>query len=110
MNTKDKEILNLKGMGKSLREIAEEVGISHVAVKKRLDRLTEHETVNQRTPINDDSIIDASHHPEMNDALITFDTFISDLELKIRKEFDIPQQIDIIINTPNGWKIERTSS
>ena len=38
MDTKDTLILSLHGEGKGLREIAEAVNISHVAVKKRLDR------------------------------------------------------------------------
>ena len=43
MDEKDKLISSLKAEGKSLRKIAKEVGISHVAVKYRLDRLNSEE-------------------------------------------------------------------
>jgi len=39
VDEKDQKIIELKADGKSLRDIAAEIGISHVAVKKRLDRL-----------------------------------------------------------------------
>ena len=47
MNKTDTKIIELKNGGKSLRQIAKQVGISHVAVKKRLDKLTANETCNQ---------------------------------------------------------------
>jgi len=37
MDKKDTKIIKLKNDGKSLRQIAKQVGISHVAVKKRLE-------------------------------------------------------------------------
>jgi len=48
MNKTDVKIIELKNGGKSLRQIAKQVGLSHVAVKKRLDRLTANETGNQK--------------------------------------------------------------
>ena len=47
MNKTDTKIIELKNGGKSLRQIAKQVGISHVAVKKRLDKLTANEPGNQ---------------------------------------------------------------
>jgi len=46
----DTKILKLTNDGKSLRQIAKQVGISHVVVKNRLDRLTAIETGNQTPP------------------------------------------------------------
>jgi len=50
MDKKGTKILKLTNDGKSLRQIAKQVGLSHVAVKKRLDRLTANETGNQTPP------------------------------------------------------------
>lgn len=47
MDKTDTKIIKLKNGGKSLRQIAKQVGISHVAVKKRLDKLTANKTGNQ---------------------------------------------------------------
>ena len=50
MDKKDTKIIKLKNDGKILRQIAKQVGISHVVVKKRLDRLTANETGSQAPP------------------------------------------------------------
>ena len=50
MDKQDTKVLKLTNAGKSLRQIAKQVGISHVAIKNRLDRLTANETGNQTPP------------------------------------------------------------
>ena len=50
------KIIELKNDGKSLRQIAKQVGTSHVAVKKRLDRLTTNETGNQESETHGNAI------------------------------------------------------
>lgn len=49
----DRKIRKLKKQNKSLREIAVEIGLSHVAVKKRLDRMKKRQEENT-TPVNFD--------------------------------------------------------
>ena len=58
MNKTDTKIIELKNGGKSLRQIAKQVGISHVAVKKRLDKLTANETGNQEASAKAEPVID----------------------------------------------------
>lgn len=45
MDPINKQILSLKDEGKSLRQIASEVGMSHAGVRKRLNRLPDPNTV-----------------------------------------------------------------
>ena len=47
MDATDRKIIALKAEGKSLRKIAREVGMSHVAIKKRLDKLPTAKPVNR---------------------------------------------------------------
>lgn len=67
MDQKDTKIIKLANEGKSLRQIAKHVGISHVAVKKRLDRLTANET-GSRAP-DTGQLWDMSEYPELNHAV-----------------------------------------
>jgi len=105
-------------MGESLRQIAKQVGISHVAVKKRLDRLTVNKTCIQEVsakaePVIDDCKIpqayiwDIDHYPELNHAVSEIDSLIIDIEQFVRNKLETPESKSITIQTPNGWKIEK---
>jgi hypothetical protein len=78
MDKKDTKILKLKKDGQSLRQIAKKVGISHVAVKKRLDRLTANETGNQALPPDTGQLWDMGEYPELNHAVTEIDGLLMD--------------------------------
>jgi len=95
MDTKDALILSLHGEGKSLREIAEAVNISHVAVKKRLDR-----SLSEKKPQpGEDGRIDTEQYPALHKAILKIDDILSDIRRQIGKP--------IAIETPGGWRIDR---
>ena len=103
MDKKDTKIIKLKNDGKSLRQIAKKVGISHVAVKKRLDRLTANETGNQALPPDTGQLWDMDEYPELNHAVTEIDGFLMDIERFFSNHQETPESITI--ETPNGWKI-----
>ena len=105
MDKKDIKILKLKNDGKSLRQIAKQVGISHVAVKKRLDRLTANETGNQAPPPDTGQLWDMDEYPELNHAVTEIDRLIMNIEQFFRNKLITPE--GITIETPNGWKIAK---
>jgi transposase len=78
MDKTDTKIIKLKNDGKSLRQIAKQVGISHVAVKKRLDRLTANKTGNQAPPPDTGQLWDMDEYPELNHAVTEIDGFLVD--------------------------------
>lgn len=130
-------ILTLRKGGMSLRDIAKEVGLSHVAIKKRLDRMTPvNNTVNGITVLPELQIEDAplvqdgapvvsdlqdenginipserrykiSHYPNLNQAILELDEGLKAVEVLIREELKISEDKGFVIQTP-GWKIEKT--
>jgi len=104
MDKKNTKIIKLRNDGKSLRQIAKQVGISHVAVKKRLDRLTANETGNQ-APRNTGQLWDMDEYPELNHAVTGIDSLLMDIEQFFSNLQETPE--GITIETPNGWKIEK---
>ena len=105
MDKKDTKIIKLKNDGKSLRQIAKQVGISHVAVKKRLDRLTANETGNQALPPDPGQLWDMDEYPELNHAVTEIDRLIMNIEQFFSNHQGTPESITI--ETPNGWRIEK---
>ena len=103
MDKTDTKIIKLKNDGKSLRQIAKQVGISHVAVKKRLDRLTVNETGNQAPPPDTGQLWDVDEYPELNHAITGIDGLLMDIEKFFSNRQETPESITI--ETPNGWKI-----
>ena len=103
MDKTDTKILKLKNDGKSLRQIAKQVGISHVAVKKRLDRLTANETGSQAPPSDPGQLWDMDEYPELNHAVTEIDGLLMDIEQFFNNHQKTPESITI--ETPNGWKI-----
>lgn len=102
MDEKDQRIIELKAEGKSLREIAEAVGTSHVAVKKRLNKVFPHPVeMESELPAE---IIDVSEFPDIQEILTQIDFRISRIDTRIG--VNLGKNLDTII-TPNGWKIER---
>ena len=105
MDKKDTKIIKLKNDGKSLRQIGKQVGISHVAVKKRLDRLTANETGNQAPPPDTGQLWDMDEYPELNHAVTDIDGLLMDIEQFFSNHQETPDSI--AISTPGGWKIEK---
>jgi hypothetical protein len=103
MDKIDTKIIKLKNDGKSLRQIAKQVGISHVAVKKRLDRLTANKNANQTPPPDPGQLWDLDEYPELNHAVTEIDRLIMNIEQFFRNKLITPE--GITIETPNGWKI-----
>ena len=103
MDKKDTKIIKLRNDGKSLRQIAKQVGISHVAVKKRLDRLTANETGNDTPPPDPGQLWDMGEYPELNHAVTGIDGLLMDIERFFSNRQETPESITI--ETPNGWKI-----
>ena len=101
MDKKDTKIIKLKNDSKSLRQIAKQVGISHVAVKKRLDRLTANETGNQAP--DPGQLWDMDEYPELNHAVTEIDGLLMNIEYFFSNLQETPESITI--ETPNGWKI-----
>ena len=105
MDKKDIKIIELKNDGKSLRQIAKQVGMSHVAVKKRLDRLTANETGNQAPSPDTGQLWDMDEHPVLNHAVTEIDSLLMDIEQFFSNHQETPDSI--VISTPGGWKIEK---
>ena len=103
MNKTDTKIIELKNGGKSLRQIAKQIGISHVAVKKRLDRLTANETGNQAPPPDTGQKWDMDEYPELDHAVTGIDGLLMDIERFFSNRHESSEGITIF--TPNGWKI-----
>lgn len=113
MDSQDKYILKLKREGKSLREIAKWAGISHVAVKKRLDKLAVNHTYQKQ--VNEGSEfkvngtteekIKTSQYPNLDQAVSKLDEIIRQIVTNVKE--DLNKSGDISIHTPEGWKIER---
>jgi hypothetical protein len=99
------KILKLKNDGKSLRQIAKQVGISHVAVKKRLDRLTANETGNDTPPPDPGQLWDMDEYPVLNRAVTEIDGLLMNIEYFFSNLLDTSDSI--AISTPGGWKIEK---
>lgn len=96
MDTKNDLIRSLDGEGKSLREIGEIVGLSHIAVKKRLDRMNCHA---ENPQPDENGRIDTAQYPGLHKAVLKIDAILSDIQGIIGKP--------ISLETPGGWKIDR---
>lgn len=95
MDAKNDSIRSLDSEGKSLREIGEIVGLSHIAVKKRLDRMNRHtETIQP----DENGRIDTTQYPDLHKAVLKIDEILSEIQGKIGEA--------ISIETPGGWKID----
>ncbi len=96
----DKKIVELKKQNKSLREIAGEIGISHVAVKKRLDRM-ESDKNEDTDPVNFDAQGRArvEDHPELLKATI-------EINSQLLVIAGIIKQDEFVLESPRGWKVE----
>lgn len=131
MDQKDELILSLKNEGKSLREIGRQVGMSHVAVKKRLDRLLDEdgnqkpETFQTRTiyvkAVNRAGKVvmkKVERTWDMGMRLGDIDNVIRRLKEMVKNELpefkrnwpgDLDDELedkDIFFITDNGWRIE----
>jgi len=96
----DAKIAELKKQNKSLREIAGEIGISHVAVKKRLDRMETGQNEN-KDPVNFDSQGRArvEDHPELLKAT-------TEINRQLLIIAGIIEQDAFTLESPWGWKVE----
>jgi len=96
----DKKIAELKKQNKSLREIAGEIGISHVAVKKRLDRMESDKNENTQ-PVNFDAQGRArvDDHPELLKAT-------TEINRQLLIIAGIIEQDEFTLESPWGWKVE----
>jgi hypothetical protein len=105
MDKTNTKIIKLKNDGKSLRQIAKQVGISHVAVKKRLDRLTVNKTGNQAPPSDTGQLWKIDEYPVLNRAITEIDGLLMNIEYFFSNLLEASDSITI--STPNGWKIEK---
>jgi hypothetical protein len=105
MDKTDTKIVELKNGGMSLRQIAKQIGISHVAVKKRLDRLTVNKTGNQAPVPETGQLWDMDEYPELNHAVTEIDGLLMNIEYFFSNLLEASDSITI--STPNGWKIEK---
>jgi hypothetical protein len=105
MDKTDTKILKLKSDGKSLRQIAKQVGISHLAVKKRLDRLTANKSGNKAPPTDTDQLWKIDEYPILNRAVTEIDSLLMNIEYFFSNLHQSSESITI--ETPNGWKIEK---
>lgn len=95
MDSKNDLIRSLDGEGKSLREIGEAVNLSHIAVKKRLDRMNRH---TEKPEPDEDGCINTIQYPDLHKALLKIDDILSGIQEQIGKP--------ISLETPGGWKID----
>ena len=107
MDKTDTKILKLRNDGQSLRQIAKQVGISHVAVKKRLDRLTANATGKQAPPSDKKQLFKIDEYPVLNHAVTEIDSLLMNIEYFFSNLQENSESITI--ETPNGWKIEKAS-
>ena len=100
MDHTDKKIIELKRQNMSLREIAGEIGISHVAVKKRLDRM-ESDKNEDTEPVNFDAQGRArvDDYPELLKATTEINRQLLVIAEIIKKE-------EFVLESPRGWKVE----
>lgn len=128
MDKTDELILNLKEQGKSLRETGRELGLSHMAIKKRLDKLGATYSVvvspviePDDTPIEADAFSEpekvlsdddvqhvwVSDFPAIERAYSELDEKIKAIEELVREELDLPENKRLAFYTSGGWKIEQ---
>jgi len=100
MNLIDKQILSLHNEGKSLRQIAKHVGMSHVGVKKRLDRIPDQNTIT----IEANTYGFEYKHPmqklSINNIVSKLNSFLEELDLDETDK-------KIIVNPGYGWRFEK---
>lgn len=96
MNNIDELINRLHGEGKSLREIAGAVSLSHVSVKARLDKLNKGQS---EEPSQVDGKIDVAERPKLRRELLKIDGILASIEKQVGS-------IESIL-TPAGWKVSR---
>lgn len=93
-------ILSLSNEGKSLRQIANEVGMSHVGVKKRLDRLPD-----QNTIIVEANLVGFEHKCPMQK--LSINNIVSKLN-SVLEELDLGEtDKKVVIDAGFGWKFEK---
>ncbi len=102
MDKTDGTILTLKDEGASLRGISKQIGISHVAVKKRLNRLTR--AVNQDIEHVGPVKKKVELTPAMNEALSDINNILNELKETLTDEFEDIKGVSFV--TDSGWKIE----
>jgi len=96
----DEKIVELKKQNRSLREIAGEIGISHVAVKKRLDRM-ESDKNEDTEPVNFDSQGRArmDDRPELLKAT-------NEINSQLLVIAGIIKQDEFVLESSRGWRVE----
>lgn len=102
MDSIDKQILSLKDEGKSLRQIAKHVGMSHVGVKKRMDRIPDENTIT----IEANTYGFEYKHPMEKSNIINI---VSRLN-SVLEELGLGEtDKKIIVDAGKGWRFERVS-
>ncbi|HHT9146903.1 MAG: hypothetical protein Q7J31_15650 [Syntrophales bacterium] len=125
MDKTNDQILTLRKGGMSLRGIAKEVGLSHVAVKKRLDKMTSvNPPVNDMVVVPEDTSLylptqdmggkperrfEISLYPDLDQAILELDEGLKAVELIIREELKVAEDTGFVIHLDGGWKIEKNS-
>lgn len=104
MTKTNDSILSLRNEGKSLRQIAKEIGISHIAVKKRLDKLVVNRLDDK--PVRGDTITIDFDNGDLEYLWPDIQGAVSRLD-HILKEEGIKDTAKVIIDTGIGWKFEK---
>jgi len=95
----DAVIINMRGQRKGLREIARAVGISHVAVKKRLDRMEAERDANPKNiTFDDQGKANVSEYPDIRKSVNEIDR---QLKIIARRT----NQPEFRIVSPRGWEV-----
>jgi predicted ArsR family transcriptional regulator len=100
MDSINKQLLSLKEEGMSLRQIAKEVNLSHVGVKKRLDRLANPNIIKIEANLYGFEHRYPLGKVNVNSAISRLNSVLEELEL-----YDTDKKI--IINAGMGWKFEK---
>jgi len=95
----DAVIINMRGQRKSLREIARAVGISHIAVKKRLDRMEAERGTDPKTiTFDDQGKANVSEYPDIRESVNEIDRQLKIIARRIN-------QPEFRIVSPMGWEV-----
>ena len=101
MDSKDTQIRFLKDEGKSLRQIAKHVSLSHVGVKKRLDRIPDQNTIT----IEANTYGFEYKHPMEKGSI---NTIISRLDL-VLEDLNLNETNKKVIIDAGCWRFEKVS-
>ena len=102
MDLRDKQILSLHNEGKSLRQIAKHIGMSHVGVKKRLDRLPDENTITIEANLFGFEYKHPMQKASINAIVSRLDSVLEELGLGETDK-------KIIVDAGKGWRFERVS-